>query len=363
MISALKEASIGRIAKLSPARGLLEPKVMVRDITALSNTASSEPDMDQPIRLTTAGLAIHDRDDFVREFYGRIAQRIEIEPAPGDPYEIDVEAIVLPGMSVGGGSVSRMTGTRSTAMRADGGSDVVLTFSTAGLHITEPGGYEAAVRPGQALLTSLDRPFSMHMLEHRNEFLTVQVARDVLTPLSSDIDSRLTDVLAFDRSGLALLRGYAASISAAGVRTPELQALTARHLAELTALVIGPSCDGREAVRSGGLRAARLAQAKAVVLRHLTSSRLTATFVAVRLGVSTRYLHMLFETEPCSFSDFVTGQRLELASRILADPGQADRRILDIALALGFGDVTTFNRAFRRRFDRTPSQARGRPPA
>jgi len=43
---------------------------------------------------------------------------------------------------------------------------------------------------------------------------------------------------------------------------------------------------------------------------------------------------------------------------VLADPRYADRTICDIALAAGFGDLSTFNREFRRRFGMTPSDVR-----
>jgi transcriptional regulator GlxA family with amidase domain len=43
---------------------------------------------------------------------------------------------------------------------------------------------------------------------------------------------------------------------------------------------------------------------------------------------------------------------------MLADPDYAHLRIVDVALAAGFGDVAHFNRLFRRRFGDTPSGTR-----
>jgi AraC-like DNA-binding protein len=57
-------------------------------------------------------------------------------------------------------------------------------------------------------------------------------------------------------------------------------------------------------------------------------------------------------------SQFVLGERLARVHRTLADARYADRAISDIALAVGFGDVSTFNREFRRRFGMTPSDVR-----
>jgi transcriptional regulator GlxA family with amidase domain len=43
---------------------------------------------------------------------------------------------------------------------------------------------------------------------------------------------------------------------------------------------------------------------------------------------------------------------------MLSDPRSAHLRIIDIALATGFGDVSHFNRLFRRRFGDSPSGLR-----
>jgi AraC-like DNA-binding protein len=43
---------------------------------------------------------------------------------------------------------------------------------------------------------------------------------------------------------------------------------------------------------------------------------------------------------------------------MLADPRHADRAISTIVYDAGFGDLSTFNREFRRRFGATPSDVR-----
>jgi AraC-like DNA-binding protein len=67
---------------------------------------------------------------------------------------------------------------------------------------------------------------------------------------------------------------------------------------------------------------------------------------------------MLFEEEDTTFTEFVLERRLDRAHRMLADPRSADRNISTIAFDAGFGDLSYFNRTFRRRFGRTPSDVR-----
>ena len=67
---------------------------------------------------------------------------------------------------------------------------------------------------------------------------------------------------------------------------------------------------------------------------------------------------MLFETEGTTFSQFVLARRLSLARRMLADPWLDHQAIAAIAYEAGFGDLSYFNRAFRRHFGMTPGEVR-----
>jgi AraC-like DNA-binding protein len=74
--------------------------------------------------------------------------------------------------------------------------------------------------------------------------------------------------------------------------------------------------------------------------------------------LSTRYIRMLFESEGTSITEFVREERLTRARLLLLSPRFAERRIAEIAYAVGFNDLSYFNRAFRRRFGRSPSEVR-----
>ncbi|MBN8830522.1 MAG: helix-turn-helix domain-containing protein [Sphingomonadales bacterium] len=313
----------------------------------------------RPIEISSEHLPVYNPDEFAREFFGRIGQRMELEPQKGTPITIRANALPLaPGLIAGGGSISAMTSHRTSAMRSDGNSDILICFPVQRMLMREAGGREFAAGPGQAVLGSLDRPVSFVSPERRNDFVTLQLSRAMLSPYVTSIDDKLMRASDASDPRLRLLRGYAASLAPDALASPHLRDLAARHLLELAALAIGPTADGHDAAMRGGLRAARLAQAKQVVMAHLERPELSAAFVAARVGVTERYVRKLFEGEDESLATFISARRLDRAMTMLADSTRRDRRILDIALSLGFGDVRTFNRAFRARFDRTPSEMR-----
>ena len=51
-------------------------------------------------------------------------------------------------------------------------------------------------------------------------------------------------------------------------------------------------------------------------------------------------------------------QRLARAHHMLSDPRRSGEKIANIAYDVGFGDVSYFNRAFRRRYGAAPSEVR-----
>jgi AraC-like DNA-binding protein len=80
--------------------------------------------------------------------------------------------------------------------------------------------------------------------------------------------------------------------------------------------------------------------------------------VARVLGLSRRYVQQLLEETGKSFTEHIVERRLERAFAMLSDRRCLHRTIIDIAFAVGFGDVSHFNRMFRRRFGETPSGVR-----
>ncbi|QCI67153.1 helix-turn-helix transcriptional regulator [Phreatobacter stygius] len=109
-----------------------------------------------------------------------------------------------------------------------------------------------------------------------------------------------------------------------------------------------------------GFRAVRLDAIKRLVLDNLGEPDLTVGKAAAAQRVTPRYVQMLFEAEGTTFSAFVLGRRLAFAHRMFSDPRLAKRAIGAVALDAGFGDLSYFNRAFRRAYGETPSDLRNR---
>jgi AraC-like DNA-binding protein len=159
-------------------------------------------------------------------------------------------------------------------------------------------------------------------------------------------------------AALQLLTRYLGSILAGPAPSGQLTDAVVAHLTELIELSLLTPGSGALPARDRGVRAARLAALKADIGRHLTDGSLSAAALAARHGITPRYLHKLFEDDAMTYSQYVLEQRLALACRRLRDPRLAGRTVSSIAHDAGFGDLSYFNRTFRRRYGVTPSSAR-----
>ena len=124
------------------------------------------------------------------------------------------------------------------------------------------------------------------------------------------------------------------------------------------ALAMEVNRDAAEVAKGRGLRAARLRAIKADIAQNMTGGDVSPAALARRQRVSARYIHKLFEGEGTTLSRYVLDLRLAHVHRLLADPRHADRMISTLAFEAGFGDLSYFNREFRRRYGATPSDVR-----
>ena len=127
---------------------------------------------------------------------------------------------------------------------------------------------------------------------------------------------------------------------------------------DLMALAVGATRDASEAMECPGVRAARLQALKDDIAKNIDQPDLSVSSLARRHRYTPRCVQRLFEMEATTFTEYVLEQRLLRAHRILTDPKRASEKISVVAWDSGFGDVSYFNRAFRRRYGLAPSDVR-----
>jgi AraC-like DNA-binding protein len=246
---------------------------------------------------------------------------------------------------------------RTQEMVAEGDNSFAPFIEETGLlTVSQPSG-DLPLGMGDAvgLLHAVPAPTRTSQADH----VGLAVPHAALVPLLGDLDGAALRLVPQDTEPLRLLKKYLAILREdPALMTTELRHLVVTHIHDLIATALGATRDGAAMAHGRGIRAARLKAIKVDILENLGSPELTVSAIALRQRVTPRYVHMLFETEGISFSKFVLGERLMRAHRILCDPRCAGLSVSAVAFAVGFGDLSYFNRTFRRRFGATPSGLR-----
>jgi len=305
------------------------------------------------------GVPERDRPAILREFFGREVIKYDLERLPDVPFEIDLTLEAMPGLVMMSGRAygSRNRRTRAT-LAADPTDDVAMVVNLSGpLRVTHGDG-DLILDDGEAALVPLNELCSF---THRppGGILALRVPRKEFAPLVAAVDDCYFRRIPSSTSALKLLTNYIkVARDAQRIETRELQHLVAHHVYDLMALAVGAMRDATEMAKGRGLRAARLRAIKKDITSNLDQPDLSVGVLAHRHGCTPRLVQRLFECEGTTFTEYVLEQRLARAHRILTDPRREGEKISAVAWDSGFGDVSYFNRAFRRHYGLAPSDVR-----
>jgi AraC-like DNA-binding protein len=287
------------------------------------------------LRFSTAGISEPARTQAVRELHlhertSPSAKLEPLEPLPDYPLHVELTKRTLPGLAVVRGCSMARQRDRDLILRD--GDTLFATRDVTGFTLTRPA-------PGR--------------------FIGIRGSREGVARFLGRLDETPISLVPHRTEALSLLVTYASAIAEVlPLATPELQRLAVSHMHDLIAATIRATRHGRAIAEGRGIAAARLQAIIADISSHLGDGDLGVAEIARRHRVTPRYIHKLFESEGLTFSAFVLGQRLSRAHRILTDSRFADRNISSVAFDVGFGDLSYFNRTFRRRYAATPMEIR-----
>jgi AraC-like DNA-binding protein len=326
------------------------------------------PDACATLRFSTTSLPRPARAQAVRDLHLRertiLSARLEpiepLEPLPDYPLHVDLTKRTLPGLAVVSGTLSGLRhAIRPSGAAATGEDDLLLGVNVSGCSTAHQRDRDLVLRDGDAFVATRDETGITVTRPTPVRFVGCRVPRAAVAPLVGHIEDTPLRLVPPGSEALTLLVTYARAIAdALPLSTPELQRLAVIHMHDLIAATIGATRDGRAIAEGRGIAAARLRSIMADISANLGDGDLSVANVARRQRVTPRYIHKLFENEGFTFSSFVLGQRLSRAHRILSDPRLADRNISSVAFDVGFGDLSYFNRTFRRRYAAAPTEIR-----
>jgi AraC-like DNA-binding protein len=314
----------------------------------------------QPVILSLQSpLAASDKQ--VRDWRLTMAKEIcglNIEPLKDGRIDIQARVGGLGDLVYAGWKSTPLLSSRDHETIRDGNDGFSLTFSQGRAHYFTQYEEETYSEKWQTRILRLSEPCSWggaEQIEAVSIVIPVKILEDRI-PNVADIIKR---PVSLNEGAGRLLSDYNDLIGKHLDQSEDaMKRAMATHFIDLLVLALTPSSDAKELVRSGGLKSLR----RAAILRHiqerLADPNLNLRDAAEKLGLSSRYVQLLLEENGTSFSKIVRAERIACASARLSDPRYDHMRVIDIAFATGFSDLSTFNRAFRNETGDTPANVR-----
>ncbi|HUQ02254.1 MAG TPA: helix-turn-helix domain-containing protein [Kofleriaceae bacterium] len=229
-----------------------------------------------------------------------------------------------------------------------------LTLVTSGEAQVRTAGRDHVVRAGELCLLSSIEPFQKQMsADYHEQFLYLPVP--IALALGRPVPLLSQRALVAPRRGLG---GVLADAMLSVARCRGEMSVADWETALGAVFELASGVFGRaEPERTGNAtRVAQHARALRYLEAHLAEPALSPTTIAAGLGMSLRYLHLLFERGE-SVGATILGRRLERCHAALRDDHDP-RSISEIAFAWGFNDAAHFSRTFRARFGVSPRELR-----
>lgn len=248
-----------------------------------------------------------------------------------------------------------MTATRDLERcRKDSCDDISFEFMVSGTSDTHNGLAERTVRTGDFSVIDCGKPVEMVRSKHRNISLMVGRAhvrasmRELSQPARHEFPAcGLTSLF---KSHVLTTMDHARDLKS-DQRAMAIDVATDLALAILQAETFGQF--DAEQLSLGFYHAA-----KSIIERNCTNPDLTPRHVARTLGCSRAALYRAFAGSDETIAASIWSSRVEHAHRMLNSAHYAQLSITEIVFQSGFLDHSTFNRMFKRHYDRTAEDMR-----
>lgn len=307
---------------------------------------------------TTAAVPRGARASYWNELYARRFAQVTFNPADREGFEAELHV-----GSVGPIGIARVRSkqtdierNRAHISRSEGRIFSFLLQARGG-GVFSHYGHEAPMEEGDFTLCDSSTPHRYNCSEG-TELIMIRTSPDVLRSYLPDPEQFCGMRLAANKG----ITGTAANLTrklwslAESGLAEKFSAMVARNVLDIMATSYAMAFD--TPFMDSSAVSARKLQAKRYIEAHLREPDLTPCTVAKALGISPRYLRMLFCGGSENASRYILRRRLEECAKMLSSALWRGHTITEIAFSSGFNSAAHFTRVFRDEYGMTPTQFR-----
>jgi AraC-like DNA-binding protein len=133
-----------------------------------------------------------------------------------------------------------------------------------------------------------------------------------------------------------------------------LEASSLTSLMKPTMEILASVLTGNQVYSPSSMRNMTLQRVKQYILNNLQDYTLSPTSISENVGISIRYLHMLFESENTTVNNWIKECRLHRCKDEVCSLQNSGKTITEIALNWGFNDISHFSKVFKKEFGHSP---------
>lgn len=276
----------------------------------------------------------------------------------GDEYQAKHETWDLGGMVFARAAQSGGHFLRTDQLRRQSGDHWCVLYLKSGIDVAsanQTAGMQESIstaRAGDLGFYSLAQTCRGVMREMKA--LTLYIPRESFAKQARDFDRLSNSIISSPRA--IVLGDYLQSLErqVENCSTEDIAALGQATRA-MVAACLSPTVDTVKEAETPELWLNRT-KAGRYIRENLSNPCLTPQHICYAVGVSRSTLYRMFEATGGVFR-YIRQARLHAAHKLLTEE-QTARRVGDVAVFVGFTDVSDFSRAFSREFGYSPSQAR-----
>ncbi|MDQ1033122.1 AraC-like DNA-binding protein [Streptomyces umbrinus] len=222
------------------------------------------------------------------------------------------------------------------------------------------GGRETSVvRPGDIIMLTSYGPYAS-MYTEPVEIVSLVLPRPALLVPDSDLHGLTGRVIRGDEGLARLLSPFLSRLAdTAASHTQEVGEQLARNVTDLLATLCAEQL-GHDRLDAETAQRTLLLRIRFFINRNLAHPGLSPESIARAHGISTRYLHKLFEDEGMTVSRWILRRRLEECRRELDRRGPRTPTVSSVARGWGFTRLPHFSRVFRAAYGMSPREWQAR---
>lgn len=241
-------------------------------------------------------------------------------------------------------------------IRRDQKENLFLILQLEGICGVDHSGHQSVLDVGECILLDSTKPTTFFFGGRFSNHLSLHLPRQIMYS-SSKVDFDIARKLAAHDPMTLMLRALIAKI----MSTPETDS-GAPHLRELVYnatrqafIASGHRAEAMNSLHDSAAR--RLHMVDLLIDKHLTESKLSAKWLATRLGISIRTLQQDFQGMGVTCTTVIRDKRLRYARERIEEikEQRGGKTIAEVAYSAGFNDISYFNRSFKELFDCAPT--------